>query len=309
MFGKLREALSRATATLASTLKEKVGTREIKAGDIEDALDDIRFYLLEAEVAFDVVEYILDRLKESLVSRRISRTARIEDLVRDALRGVLLEILDGPGVEIVEKAKGRCKPASRPYIVVFLGVNGVGKTTTIAKLAYKARRAGLTPVLAAADTFRAGAQEQLAYHAERISVPIVGGRYGADPASVAFDAIEYARARNYCLVLVDTAGRMHTDYDLMGELRKIVTVSKPDLKVLVVDALTGNDAVEQARMFNEGVGVDGSIVTKADADVKGGVAVSVAAVTRKPIFYLGTGQDYSDLVRFDPEKFVSELLE
>jgi fused signal recognition particle receptor len=308
VFKKLRESLLHATSALASAIKEKAVTRELRASDVEPILENLKIELVESEVAFDVAELIALEIEKRLVGTRIPRGTKVEELVRNTLKEVLLHIVGLQGFDLIEEAKKKCKPGDKPFVVVFLGVNGVGKTTTIAKIGYKAKREGLTPVLAAADTFRAGAQEQLRVHAEKLSVPFIGGRYGSDPASVAFDAIEYARARNYCLVLVDTAGRMHTDYDLMGELRKIIRVTKPDAKVLVVDALTGNDAIEQARIFNEEVGVDGIIITKTDADVKGGVAISVAAITRKPILYIGTGQEYSDLKRFEPKEFVENLL-
>ena len=303
MFEGLRRAFSRAVQAIS----RRVAERELREDDVNPIVEELVLDLVENEVAFDVAEEIASRVRERLVGLRVPRGSDVEAIVRKAFKEAILEVLGGNGPDLVEEARRACG-RGRPLVVVFLGVNGTGKTTTIAKLAYKMREAGVTPVLAAADTFRAGAQEQLAVHAKRLGVPLVSGRYGADPASVAFDAVEYARARNYCVVLVDTAGRMHVDYDLMGEMRKIVRVVKPDYKVLVVDALTGSDAVEQARRFNEEVGVDGSVVTKVDADVKGGVALSVAAVTRRPILYLGVGQGYGDLVRFNPEELVERLL-
>ena len=205
-------------------------------------------------------------------------------------------------------AEARSRSPENPLRIVFFGVNGVGKTTTIAKFAYMFRRNGITPVIAAADTYRAGAQEQLRRHAEKLGVPFIGGRYGADPASVVYDAIEYARARGYRVILADTAGRMHTDRDLMEELRKITRVAKPDYRALVVDALTGNDAVEQARFFDGAVGIDFIVLTKVDADVKGGTALSVAAVTGKPILFVGTGQRYEDLELFDPKRYAEKIV-
>ncbi|MCE4600811.1 MAG: signal recognition particle-docking protein FtsY [Desulfurococcales archaeon] len=306
MFNRFRDAIKKTV----SSLKERVGEklqREIKEDDLDEILDEMMMELLEVDVAYEVAESLAEAVKRSLIGLRISRGVDLEALVRKTIEEKLLEILDKPVPDVVREARSR-EPGERPLVLVFLGVNGVGKTTTIAKMAYMLRQAGVTPVLAAADTFRAGAQEQLAVHAERLGVPLVRGRYGADPASVAHDAISYSRARGYRVVLVDTAGRMHADYDLMGELKKIVRVSKPDYKVLVVDSLTGNDAVEQARRFNEAVGVDFVILTKTDADVKGGTAVSVAGVIGKPIAYLGIGQGYGDLVRFDAKKFVKDLV-
>jgi len=307
LFDRLRKALGETVKQVRERVGEKIAYREIREEDIADILDELFMALIEADVAYEVAEDIINSLRETLIGAKVRRGEDLEALVREALRKKLLEILGGQAPDLVEEAKAR-RPGERPLVVVFLGVNGVGKTTTIAKLAYKMKQAGVTPVLAAADTFRAGAQEQLGEHAKRLGVPLIQGRYGADPASVAHDAISYAEARGYRSVLVDTAGRMHVDYDLMGELRKIVRVAKPDYKILVVDSLTGNDAVEQAKRFNEEVGVDAIILTKADADVKGGTAVSVAAVTGKPIAYIGVGQRYEDLERFDPERFVEEIL-
>ncbi len=307
VFDKLRKAISSTAKKLKESVGEKIAYKELSESDLEDVLDELTMMLVEADVAYDVALDLAEHLKNALVGVKVRRGESVEKIVRDTLRKRILEIVGVRGPTIEELVERR-KPGERPVVVVFLGVNGVGKTTTIAKIAYRLKRRGFTPVLAAADTFRAGAQEQLAIHAERVGVPIIRGRYGADPASVAHDAIEYAMSRGFRVVLIDTAGRMHIDYDLMGELRKIVRVSKPDMKLLVVDALTGNDAVEQATKFNEGVGVDAVAVTKTDADVKGGTILSVAYVTRKPILYVGTGQEYGDLEEFDPEKYVELIL-
>ncbi len=307
VFDRLRKAVKSFSKGVVERVQEKISYREIREEDISDLLDELLFSMIEADVAYEVAEDIVESVKKALVGRKIERGKPVEDVVKEAIRSKLMEILDKPRPNIIGEAKSRC--GGDPLVVVFLGVNGVGKTTSIAKLAYKLKKSGVTPVLAAADTFRAGAQEQLKTHAERLNVPILEAGYGRDPASVAVDAINYAKSRGYCVVLVDTAGRMHVDTDLMAELRKIIRVSRPDYRILVVDSLTGNDAVEQARLFNEQAGLDGMILTKTDADVKGGTAISVAAVTGKPILYIGTGQEYSDLEEFDPRKFVDRILE
>ena len=196
----------------------------------------------------------------------------------------------------------------KPYVIVFLGVNGVGKTTTMAKVAYLLKQHKLSVVFVAADTFRAGAQEQLRIHAKNLNIPIITGKYGADPAAVALDGVNFARANKIDVVLIDTAGRMHTDIDLMNELRKIVRVVKPNIKLLVIDALTGNDALEQAKFFDEAVGIDAVILTKVDADVKGGPALTTIIGVNKPILYLGVGQKYQDLEPYDPKKFIDKIL-
>ncbi len=306
VFDKLKKAVSKTTSLLKSSLGEKIVYKEIKESDLENILDELLMMLIEADVAYEVAEQLVSSIKEKLVGVKVKRGEDLEKIVKSAFKESLLEILNMKIPDLVEEAKSR---DGRPLVIVFLGVNGVGKTTTIAKIAYMFKSKGVTPVLAAADTFRAGAQEQLAMHAERLAVPIVSGRYGSDPASVAHDAISHAESKGFKVVLIDTAGRMHVDYDLMGELRKIVRVSRPDYKILVVDSLTGNDAVEQARVFNENIGVDGVVLTKTDADVKGGTAISVVYTIKKPILYIGTGQEYKDLEKFDPEKYVSMIVD
>jgi len=308
MLEKLREALSATAGSLRKRLEEVVVYRDLTEKDLDEPLEDLVFSLAEADVALEVAERIASSTKKALVGSRVRRGEDVELVVRKALYESIVRLLSTPGrVDVRSLALERCG-SQRPLVIVFFGINGVGKTTTIAKIAYMLKREGARPVVAAADTFRAGAQEQLRAHADRLGVPFIGGKYGRDPASVALDAINYASSRGMCSVLVDTAGRMHIDADLMEELRKIVRVSRPDLRLLVVDALTGNDAVEQAVRFNEAIGIDGVIVTKIDADAKGGTVVSIAATIGKPILYLGTGQSYEDLEEFDPQKFVSRIL-
>ncbi len=305
VFNKLKKALKR----FVDTVSETIATKEIKEDDIEPLLEELTIGLIESDVALEVAEEIGELVKKRLLGTKIPRFKDVKQYVIDTLSTVIEEIVSRnyKPVDIVGEAKNR-EPGN-PMRILFFGVNGVGKTTTIAKIAYLLKRNGVTPVIAAADTFRAGAQEQLRMHAEKLGVPFIGGRYGADPASVVYDAIEYARARGYRVVLADTAGRMHTDEDLMEELRKITRVAKPDYKVLVVDALTGNDAVEQARFFDEAVGIDFVILTKVDADVKGGSALTITAVINKPILFLGVGQRYEDLEPFNPKEYVKKLLE
>ena len=190
---------------------------------------------------------------------------------------------------------------------MFLGINGTGKTTTIAKLTHLFQKKGFSVVLACADTFRAGSSEQLQTHGDRLKVRVLCRPYGSDPASVAFDAINHARARGIDVVLIDTAGRMQTNRNLMAELEKIHRVAEPDLVIFVGDALAGNDAIEQAKTFNEAIGIDAAILTKVDADVKGGAALSIAIATGKPIILVGVDQKYSDLEVFQPEWFAEKI--
>ena len=305
VFNRLKKALKK----FVDNVTEVVATKTLSEEDLEPILEELVISLAESDVAFEVAEEIANRLRERLVGKKVPRFSDARQVVVDALRDALVEILSRGYRRLDLVAEAASRTPDNPLRIVFFGVNGVGKTTTIAKFAYMFRRSGITPVIVAADTFRAGAQEQLRRHAEKLGVPFIGGRYGADPASVVYDGIEYARARGYRVVLADTAGRMHTDTDLMEELRKIVRVAKPDYKALVVDALTGNDAVEQAKFFDEAVGIDFIVLTKVDADVKGGTAISVAAVTGKPILFVGTGQGYEDLEPFEPRRYAEKILQ
>jgi len=206
------------------------------------------------------------------------------------------------------KAVEEKRRKKEPYTMVFVGINGTGKTTTIAKVARFFNKKGYSVVLACSDTYRAGSIEQLEEHARRLGIKMVKHKYGADPAAVAYDTISHAKAHGINVVLIDTAGRMQTNRNLMSELEKIKRVVKPDMTVLTVDSLTGNDAVMQAEEFHKSVSIDSTILTKVDADVKGGSALSVTYVTQKPILFIGTGQAYDDLEQFDPEKFVEMIL-
>ena len=225
-----------------------------------------------------------------------------------ALRDALYDVLRmDKKVDLLGLAEAK-RRAREPLVIVFLGINGTGKTTTIGKVAHLLLRNGFSVVLAGADTYRAGSIEQLEGHGKRLGVRVVRHEYGADAAAVAFDAVSHAKSRGVNAVLIDTAGRMQTDRNLMEEVRKIVRVAKPDLTVFVGDSLTGNDAVEQALNFCKFVEFEASILTKADADAKGGAAISIAYVTKRPTIYLGTGQGYEDLTPFNPEYLIQKIL-
>ncbi|RLE74108.1 MAG: signal recognition particle-docking protein FtsY, partial [Thermoprotei archaeon] len=242
------------------------------------------------------------------VGLRVKRFADRGQVVRSKFREVLREIFDRAGrIDLVEYVE-ELRVKKRPVVLLFLGPNGHGKTTTIAKVAKLLMDRGITVVVAASDTFRAGAIEQVEEHCRRLGIRVIKHRYGADPAAVAYDAILHARSKGIDVVLIDTAGRMQTDVDLMEEMRKIARVTEPDLKIFVGDALTGNDALDEARKFNEYVGIDCSILTKVDADAKGGAALSIVFATGRPIAYVGTGQGYSDIMKFDPEWFIEKIV-
>lgn len=288
---------------------KKVARIELSPEDLEDILWDLQVSLLESDVAVPVADQILEKVKTKLVGKKIGIREDPKRIASEALREAINEILrTGGKVDLLEVVKSK-RARGEPAIFVFFGINGTGKTTTIAKLAKYLKDRGFRVVLAASDTFRAAGIEQLEIHAQKVGVEVIKQRRGADAAAVAYDAIAHARARRMDVVLVDTAGRMQTDIDLMDEMKKIVRVTNPDLKIFVGDALTGNDAVEQAQTFDQRVGIDGSILCKMDADARGGAALSIAQVTKKPILFLGTGQDYDDLLEFKPEIILENLFD
>ena len=285
----------------------RITRRELTPADVEDVIWELQVGLLESDVAVPVSDKIIDRTKELLTGRKLGLTEDPKKLVEEILRQAIREVLSTEKkVDVLELIKAK-RAKGEPAVFVFLGINGHGKTTTVAKLAKYIVDHGYKPLLAAADTFRAAGIEQLEIHADRLGLEVVKQKRGADAAAVAFDAIAHAKAKGFDVVLIDTAGRMQTDVNLMDEMKKIVRVSKPDLKIFIGDALTGNDAVEQAATFDKAVGIDGSILCKMDADARGGAALSITQVTGKPILFLGTGQDYKDLVEFDPDFLLKAL--
>jgi len=300
VFEKLKAGLN--------NLINKVTTTELKAEKLQPILEEFKLSLVENDVAFPVAEKICEELASRLEGRQIKRLEDKRKIVKEALQQILLEILNtGEKIDLLKMAEEK-RRKGEPLVIVFVGINGTGKTTTIAKIAKMFSKNGYSVVLACSDTYRAGSIEQLGEHAKRLGVRMIKHTYGADPAAVAYDAINYAKAHGINVVLIDTAGRIQTDRNLMNELAKIKRVINPDLTILTVDALTGNDAVMQAEEFDKAVGIDGTILTKVDADVKGGSALSVTHVTGKPVIYIGTGQTYDDLEVFNPQMFVDMIL-
>jgi fused signal recognition particle receptor len=289
-------------------LVTKVTTTELKAENLSPILSDFKMSLAENDVAFPVADRICDELEKRLVGVQVKRLEDRKKLVEENLRQVLLEVmLTNNKIDLLTKIKEK-RETGEPFVLLFVGINGTGKTTTIAKVAQYLRDKGYSVVLAGSDTYRAGSIEQLEEHARRLGVRMITHKYGADPAAVAYDAISHAKAHGVNVVLIDTAGRMQTNQNLMNELAKVKRVVQPDLTVLTLDSLIGNDAVMQADEFHKSIGVDATILTKVDADVKGGSALSVTYVTQKPILFIGVGQTYKDLELFNPENFVNMVL-
>lgn len=300
MFEKLKSGLK--------GLVNKVTTTELKPENLRPLLSDFKMNLVENDVAFPVAELVCGEMEKRLDKVQVKRLEDRRKIVEKNLREVLLETMKTNSKIDMLKAIQEKRTKGEPYVIVFVGINGTGKTTTIAKVCRFLNKKGYSAVIACSDTYRAGSIEQLEEHAKRLGTKMIKHAYGADPAAVAYDTISHAKAHGINVVLIDTAGRMQTNQNLMNELAKIKRVVNPDLTVLTVDSLIGNDAVMQAEEFNKCVGIDATILTKVDADVKGGSALSVTHVTQKPILFIGTGQGYDDLEEFDPERFVQMIL-
>jgi len=301
LFDRLKQAFSAVT----SAVKEK----QLSEKDLDDVIFNFQIALIESDVAQSVAEALTNEVQKSLAGTKVDRSADPAEVVGQRLSAVLVEAFSKAGsVNLIANVRDKTKKTGEPYVVLFLGINGTGKTTTVAKLGSYLQKNGLTVVCAAGDTHRPGAIEQLTEHAGRLQLKVISQRYGADPAAVGRDGVLYAKAHHTDALLIDTAGRMQTNQNLMEEMAKIVRVVKPDFRIFVADALTGNDAVSQAELFNQHVGFDGAILTKSDADVRGGAALSIVYSTGKPVIFLGMGQGYDDLVPFDTQKFLDSLL-
>ncbi len=284
----------------------KITKTEISEKDFDAYSEELETLLLENNVAFEVAQKIIERLKAEIVGKEISKK-EIEDEINKSLKKIILDILIEP-FDVAEDIKEfRKQNPKKPYVILFCGINGSGKTTTIAKIANLLKENNLSCVLAAGDTFRAASIEQIKKHGEKLEIEVVAHKYESDPASVGFDAIKHAEKKHIDCVLIDSAGRMHTAKNLMKEIEKISKVCKPNLKIFIGESITGNDAVEQAKSFDSAVGINGIILTKADIDEKGGTALSVGYITGRPILYLGTGQEYSQIEIFDKDKFIEKL--
>jgi len=298
MFENLRNAFSSAAKSL--------GEKELKEKDIDEVLSQLEIALLESDVAMEVIDSIKSDLKEKLIGTKVNKK-EIEKFVKDSLIESISGLFDSAGkIDLLSDIASK-KESTEPYIILFVGINGTGKTTTLAKIAHLLKKSKISVVVAAADTFRAGAIEQLKEHINRLNLKLVAQNYGSDPAAVARDAVLYAKSHKIDCVLVDTAGRMQTSKNLMEQIEKITNVVKPDFKIFVGDSLAGNDTVNQAKEFHKHTKFDAAILTKSDADARGGAALSIVKVTSTPVIYVGVGQEYEDLKIFDKELFLETI--
>ncbi len=284
-----------------SRIKKSITTKTISEEKYEDLFWNLELVLLENNVSVEVIEKIKEDLKEELVDKPLPRD--VEGKIQETLKRTMKEILTIESIDLIKKIKDK----KGPFVITFFGINGVGKTTSIAKLTHLLQQQKLSVVLAACDTFRAAAIDQLEEHANKLGVKIIKHDYNSDAAAVAFDAIKYAEKNNIDVVMIDTAGRLHSNTNLMAELEKIIRVTNPDMKIFVGESITGNDCIEQARKFNDLVQMDGAILTKVDVDEKGGAPLSISYTIKKPILYLGVGQEYKDFEAFDADVILGRL--
>tara|TARA_B110000263_G_scaffold60659_1_gene52103 strand:- start:448 stop:1698 length:1251 start_codon:yes stop_codon:yes gene_type:complete len=285
-----------------------IGGMVISGGPVLDRiLEELEDELLSSDMGHDAASELIISLRSHLIGSRVSRKAPLSEVVERALRGALLSLLRA-GYWDFDRTIRDFVAEGKPVVIMMVGVNGTGKTTTSAKIAKRLDDQGFGVVLAAADTFRAGAIDQLATHADRLGIRCIKSQRGGDSAAVARDAIESARAKGDDVVIIDTSGRMQNKSNLMEELQKVHRVTKPHLVIFVADALAGNDAVTQAMEFQRRLAFDGAALCKLDTDARGGAALSISHATGRPIILAGTGQGYDDMELFDPNWFVDQIL-
>lgn len=269
-------------------------------GEIEISIlrEEFLEIFLESDISLEVAEEILNRFQAVFAKVKSITRKQAIDTLKEIMTSILVRAAPRNSILNVEK---------KPYVIMFLGINGTGKTTTIARLAYYLKQKGKTSVISASDTFRAGAIDQVKYHGDQLGVRVISQTQGSDPSAVAFDTIVHAKARNIDYVLIDTAGRMQTNRNLMDEMKKIKRVSNPDLSLLTVDAMAASDAMEQASTFLKDIKFDGVVVNKLDTEARGGSIFSLAITIGKPIYFLGIGQKHEDFMEYDPSYIINRI--
>ncbi len=286
------------------------GGRVIKKSDaLDNLMEELEWIMLESDISSDAVSAVMNALSNNLIGQRLRKGADVSKVLEASLKRALRNILEAGYWDFFESIEKFKSNGDTPVIIMFVGVNGTGKTTTIAKVAHQLQSRGLSVIAAAGDTFRAGAIEQLETHCEKLGIRCVSSQRGGDSAAIARDAVDSARAKGIDVVLVDTAGRMQNKTNLMAELEKVRRVTNPHLTLFVGDALAGNDAVDQAKNFQEMLKFDGAVLTKLDTDAKGGAGLSIAYATKKPIVLCGVGQEYDDIIQFEPDWLLEQLFE
>ena len=281
--------------------------KQISEKELDRVMENLTIELLESEIPFDLVEQISENIKKQMIDKKFARSDEFKEIIKSEFTKTIKEIFQK--VEDVDLIQLINSKESKPFKILIVGINGSGKTTTVAKIGHLLKENNISSVIVAGDTFRSGAIEQIKEHADRLELKLISQKYGSDPAAVARDGVEYSKTHNIDAVIIDTSGRVQTNSNLMQEVLKIKNVVNPDFTVFIGDSLAGNDLVSQTHEFFKFTDFNGSILTKVDADVKGGAILSILSETGKPIIYIGTGQEYKDLEKFNEERFLSGLFQ
>ena len=292
---------------VVSNLSKIAVEKQISEKELDIVIENLKIDLLESEIPFDLVEKISENIKKHMIDRKFSRSDEFKEIIKNEFTKSIVEIFDKvEDVDLINLIKTN---KNNPFKILIVGINGSGKTTTVAKIGYLLKKNNISSVIVAGDTFRSGAIEQIKEHANRLNLKLISQKYGSDPAAVARDGVEYSKTHNIDAVIIDTSGRVQTNNNLMQEVLKINNVVNPDFTIFIGDSLAGNDLVSQAQEFFRFTEFNGSILTKVDADVKGGAILSILSESSKPIIYIGTGQEYKDLEKFNKERFLSGLFQ
>ncbi len=298
LFEFFKKKLNETITNVKKAFTEKI----LSEKDFEKIFFEIELGLIQSNVSSKVADKIKQELKNDLVGKSVSKD--LKKAITESLKNALTQILEEVDyAELINNIKSK-----KPYIIMIIGVNGSGKTTTIAKLANYFKNKNLSPILAACDTFRAASIEQLKTHADKLGIKLISSDYGADATSIAFDAKKHAEKNCSDVLIIDTAGRLQSNSNLMEELKKMKRVINPDACIFVADSITGADAVEQAERFNDEIGIDYLILSKTDVDQKGGAIISISYSVKKPVLFLGVGQEYKDLKEFKKDEIIGKLL-
>ncbi|MCH2380626.1 MAG: signal recognition particle-docking protein FtsY [Nitrososphaerales archaeon] len=290
-----------------SNLSKIAVEKQISEKELDEVMENLTIELLESEIPFDLVEQISENIKKQMIGKKFARSDEFKEIIKNEFTSTIKEIFQK--VEDVDLIKLINSKESKPFKILIVGINGSGKTTTVAKIGHLLKENNISSVIVAGDTFRSGAIEQIKEHADRLELKLISQKYGSDPAAVARDGVEYSKTHSIDAVIIDTSGRVQTNSNLMQEVLKIKNVVNPDFTVFIGDSLAGNDLVSQTHEFFKFTEFNGSILTKVDADVKGGAILSILSETGKPIIYIGTGQEYKDLEKFNEERFLSGLFQ
>lgn len=281
--------------------------KQISEKELDKVMENLTIELLESEIPFDLVEQISENIKKQMIDKKFARSDEFKEIIKSEFTKTIKEIFQK--VEEVDLIQLINSKEDKPFKILIVGINGSGKTTTVAKIGHLLKDNNISSAIVAGDTFRSGAIEQIKEHADRLELKLISQKYGSDPAAVARDGVEYSKTHNIDAVIIDTSGRVQTNSNLMQEVLKIKNVVNPDFTVFIGDSLAGNDLVSQTHEFFKFTEFNGSILTKVDADVKGGAILSILSETGKPIIYIGTGQEYKDLEKFNEERFLSGLFQ